>query len=92
MSLETLDLSQFIVLGAVFAGITELVTRIRAKDYWVVATILTCVAVGAIFGATNYYPNLDAAEGIAYGFGASGAIAAIGVSRSNAKASSVTRK
>ena len=74
-----IDPLQFVVLAAVIAGVTELINRLRAKDYWVAATIVTAAVVGAIFGAIHYYANLDIATGIAVGFGASGALSAIGM-------------
>lgn len=77
--MEILDPSQFIVLGAIIAGVTELINRLRAADFWVAATIVTAALIGGLFGALNYYPNLDAAEGVAVGFGVSGAFSAIGM-------------
>lgn len=77
--MEIFDPSQFIVLGAVIAGVTELISRLRAADYWVAATIVTAAIIGALFGALHYYPNLDAAEGAAIGFGVSGAFSFAGM-------------
>lgn len=87
-----MDLTQFVALGAIIAGMVELITRIRAHDYWVVATIITSVAIGAVFGAVHYYPSLDVVSGMMFGFGASGAISAIGASRSTPAPSDVTTK
>lgn len=70
--------AEYIVLAAAIAGATELITRVRAKDYWVVLTIVTAAVIGGLFGATDYYAGLDVIEGIVYGFGASGAISALG--------------
>lgn len=77
--MEILDVSQFVVLGAVIAGVTELLNRLRAQDYWVAGTIATAAIIGGIFGAIGYYPNMDAATGIAVGFGVAGAFSAIGM-------------
>jgi len=73
-----MDFSKYILLGLIIAGITELINRVRAKDYWVVATIVTAVVVGALFGAFHYYPDLDMVEGITAGFAACGAIKVVG--------------
>lgn len=74
-----LDITQYIVLAAVIVGVTELINRIRASDWWVVVTIVTSVLVGAIFGAIHYYPGVDIVTGIALGFGASGTLKALSV-------------
>lgn len=79
--MELLDFSQFLVLGAVIAGVTELINRLRAKDYWVAATVLTAAIIGGIFGALDYYENMDILTGVATGFGVSGAFSAIGMIR-----------
>lgn len=72
-----MQLEQYVVLAAVIAGITELISRIRARDYWVVATILCAAVVGGLFGASDYYPGLDAVEGVVAGFGAAGGLKAL---------------
>ena len=72
-----LDFEQFALLGAVLVGVTELINRIRAQDYWTVVTILTCVLIGALFGLSGYFPGLDVVKGIVYAFGASGALKAL---------------
>ncbi len=74
-----LDVTQYLVLVAVIVGVTELISRARAKDWWVVLTILCSAAVGALFGLTNYYPEVDVAEGIALGFAASGTLKTLAV-------------
>jgi hypothetical protein len=71
-SMEILDLAQFAVLGAIIAGVNELIKRLRAADWWAATTIITAALIGAIFGAAGYYPDVDAAEGLALGFGAVG--------------------
>lgn len=73
-----MEITQYVLLGAVIAGITELITRLRARDFWVVLTIVCAAVVGGLFGAFEYYPDLDVVEGIAAGFGAAGALKAIG--------------
>lgn len=77
--MELLDISQFAVLGAVIAGVTELINRLRAADYWVAATVVTAAVIGGIFGWLGYYENMDIPTGIAMGFGVSGAFSAIGM-------------
>lgn len=72
--MQSLDVSQFVVLGAIIVGVNELLVRLRAKDLWAVATIVAAALIGAIFGAVHYYSNLDVASGLAVGFGAVGAL------------------
>lgn len=74
MDIVNLDIAQFAILAAVIAGVTELITRLRAKDYWVVATIVSAVAVGALFGALQYAGVNDIGIGVALGFAASGTL------------------
>jgi hydrogenase/urease accessory protein HupE len=73
-----MDFSQYVVLGFILAGVTELINRMRASDWWVVLTIVTCAVVGAIFGAFEIanVPNIE--TGVLIGFGASGAIKVVG--------------
>lgn len=87
-------LEQFVVLAAVIAGVTELITRLRAKDLWTAVTIVTAVLIGALFGYLDYYPGLDIAEGVALGFGASGALTALSAvgNKTSAHPTSVTEK
>lgn len=72
-----MDFTQYVLLAAVIAGITELLSRARAKDWWVVATILTAGLVGGVFGYFGIGGLTDIATGIAAGFGASGALKAV---------------
>lgn len=72
-----MDVSQYVLLAAVIAGVTELLNRLRAKDYWVAATIVTSAAIGALFGAFNV-ESLTVVTGLAAGFGASGALKLVG--------------
>lgn len=72
-----MDFTQYVLLAAVIAGVTELFSRARASDWWVVATILTSGAVGAVFGHFEIGGLPDLATGIAAGFGASGALKAV---------------
>jgi hypothetical protein len=73
-----MDISQYVLLGAVIAGVTEFITRLRGRDFWVAATILIAAIIGGLFGFFHYYPDFDVVQGIAAGFGASGALTAIG--------------
>jgi uncharacterized membrane protein HdeD (DUF308 family) len=85
-----LDLSiNHAILLAVIIGVVELISRVRAKDWWAVATIVSSAIVGAIFGATKYYGDLDIASGIAAGMAASGLVTLISVKRSSAHPSNV---
>lgn len=72
-----MDFTQYVLLAAVIAGVTELFNRARAKDWWVVATIATSALIGGVFG---YFAleGLTVVTGIAAGFGASGAIKLVG--------------
>lgn len=72
-----MDFTQYVLLAAVIAGVTELLNRLRGKDYWVVATIATSAVIGGVFGALNVGGLPDLATGIAAGFGASGALKAV---------------
>lgn len=90
--MDALNFGQYVLLLAVIAGVVELINRVRAKDYWVVVTILSAAAVGALFGLSGYYADLDVVEGVAAGFGASGAIAALGARKSTPEPSSPTRR
>lgn len=71
-----MDFTQYVLLAAVIAGITELFNRARAKDWWVVATIATAGLIGGVFGYLGIGGLSDVATGIAAGFGASGALKA----------------
>ena len=73
-----MDFSEYVLLGLLLAGITELLNRLRAKDYWVAASIVTCVTVGAICGALKLFGVPSTEVGILVGFGTSGALKAIG--------------
>lgn len=72
-----MDFTQYVLLAAVIAGITELLSRARAKDWWVVGTIATAGVVGGLFGYLGIGGLTDVATGIAAGFGASGALKAV---------------
>lgn len=72
-----MDLTQYIQLGLVLAGITELISRLRARDLWVATTIVTCVVAGAVCGAFELFGVPNAEIGILVGFGTSGALKGI---------------
>lgn len=76
-----LNFAQYTILIATIVGVVELINRVRAKDYWAVATVVIAGIVGALFGFSHYYPGLDAVEGMVAGVSASGVIAAIGFRR-----------
>lgn len=72
-----MDFTQYVLLAAVIAGVTELLNRARAKDWWVVATIATAATIGGVFGYFEL-EGLTVVTGIAAGFGASGALKLVG--------------
>lgn len=86
-----MDFTQYVLLGAVIAGMTELLTRARAKDWWVVLTILCSALIGALFGLANYM-GLDIVQGLVAGLGASGAITALGAAKSKAAPSDALQR
>lgn len=71
----TLTATQVALLGLVVAGATEFISRLRAGDVWVAATIFTSAVLGGLIGM---HYNVDFIDGVAVGLGASGAIKAIG--------------
>ena len=77
-----LDLTQYAILVASIIGLVEVITRVRAKDWWAVITLVSAAFVGMLFGLFNYYPGLDAVEGAIAGLSASGVVTAIGFRRS----------
>lgn len=87
-----MNLTQYVLLSAVIAGITELLSRLRAADYWTAATIVSAAVVGALFGL-GHVEGLTVVSGLAAGFGASGALTGLGMvgNRSSAAPSSALR-
>lgn len=75
-----MDVAQYVLLGAVVAGVTEMLNRIRARDYWVAGTVGTAAIIGGLFGLFGV-EGLNLVTGIAAGFGVSGAFSAIGMVR-----------
>lgn len=75
-----MDLTQYILLAAVIAGVTEMLNRIRAKDYWVATTVATSALIGGLFGIFGV-EGLNFVTGLAAGFGVSGSFSAIGMVR-----------
>lgn len=73
-----MDITQYVLLAAVIAGVTELLNRLRAKDYWTAVTIATAAAIGGLFGAFGV-EGLTLITGIAAGFGTSGSLSALGI-------------
>lgn len=72
-----MDFTQYVLLAAVIAGVTEMLSRARAKDWWVVGTIVSAGLVGGVFGYFGIGNLPDIATGVAAGFGASGALKAV---------------
>lgn len=75
-----MDITQYVLLAAVIAGVTEMLNRIRAKDYWVATTVATSAVIGGLFGVFGV-EGLNLVTGIAAGFGVSGSFSAIGMVR-----------
>ncbi len=77
IQLLNLDPMQYAVLFVLIAGSTELVTRLRAKDYWTAVTIGTSALIGGLLGL-SHYQALDLISGIAAGLAASGTLTTLG--------------
>lgn len=75
MELVQLSPAQLFVLYSIIVGITELINRLRARDLWVAATIVTAALVGGFVAA---YYKLDFLTGVVAGLGASGTIKTLG--------------
>lgn len=73
-----MDITQYVLLAAVIAGVTELLNRLRAKDMWTAVTIATAALIGGLFGFFGV-ESLDVVTGIAAGFGTSGSLSALGI-------------
>jgi hypothetical protein len=73
-----MDISQYILLAAVIAGVTEMLNRVRAKDYWTAVTVATAAVIGGVFGLAGV-EGLNLVTGIAAGFGTSGSLSALGI-------------
>lgn len=88
-----MDLTQYVLLAAVIAGVNEFIKRLRAKDFWVALTIATSALIGMLFGAAGV-ENLGIITGIAAGFGLSGAMSTLSMfgNKSAATPSSAVQK
>lgn len=91
MELVTFTAAQVALLGTAVMGATELITRLRAKDLWVVATIVTSAVIGGLFAL---YYKVDFISGVVAGFSASGFLKALGSvgNKSTPAPSSITEK
>ncbi len=69
MEILELNLQQLAVLGFLIAGIVEVTVRARAKDWWVVVTILSSAVVG---GFVAVYYSVDFLAGVTAGLSMSG--------------------
>lgn len=67
-------LLEYALMGVVIAGVTEMINRARARDWWVVATIASAGIIGALFGWAGLDGLDNAVQGLATGFGTSGFI------------------
>lgn len=72
-----MDFTQYVLLTAVIAGITQLLAHLRAKDFWGATTIASAALTGLVFGIFGV-EGLTAVSGLAAGFGASGAVTILG--------------
>lgn len=70
-----MDISQYVLLGAVLVGVNQLIRLLRAKDFWGAVTVLSAAVVGAIFGLLGI-EGLGVVEGIALAFGSVGGLTA----------------
>lgn len=71
-----LSTQQLVVLGALIAGVTELLNRLRAKDWWVVASI---VSAGLVGGLAGLYFKVDFVTGVVAGLSVSGVLKTVSV-------------
>lgn len=69
--LLNLSPAQAVLFLTLIAGTTELTARARARDWWVVVTIVTSAVVGMLFAL---YLKFDPVVGLGAGLAASGAI------------------
>lgn len=76
--MDIINITQSVLLLAVITGVTELLNRLRARDYWVVTTITSAAVVGFVFGALGL-EGLSPVTGLAAGFAASGALKALSI-------------
>jgi uncharacterized membrane protein HdeD (DUF308 family) len=72
-----MDLTQSTVAVLLIAGVVELITRIRARDYWTTITIISAGVVGGLLGISHFFVA-DPITGIAFGLSASGLITIVG--------------
>lgn len=75
MEFTQLSATQVALLGFVVAGATEFISRLRAKDAWVAATILCSAIIG---GLISFHYGIDFVDGMAVGLAASGLIKTVG--------------
>lgn len=68
-----MDFTQYVLLGTVITGANEFLKRLRAKDYWTAATIVTSALIGLLFGFLEV-EGLEPVTGLAAGVGVSGAV------------------
>ena len=66
------------LLLASIAGLNELITRLKARDFWVAATIVLAASIGALFGYFHVQGLADALNGAIAGLSAAGVITALG--------------
>ncbi len=61
-------------LIASIAGANELITRLRARDYWVALTIVVAGVIGALFGFYHVQGLADTLTGLLAGLAAAGSV------------------
>lgn len=72
-----MEFTQYVLLGVVIAGMTEMLKRLRARDYWGAGTIMTAAVIGGIFGYLGLDGLQSVIHGISAGFGVSGAMSVV---------------
>lgn len=75
MEIVEFTAAQLAVLTAAIIGATELINRLRAKDLWVAASIVTASVIGTLLAL---YFKADPVVGMVTGLGASGLVKTVG--------------
>ena len=77
--LEMTQMTAMVGFGLMIAGVVELINRLRGRDYWAAATIVSAGLVGAILGLFDPFGlNSNWAFGMAMGLSMSGLITTLG--------------
>lgn len=68
-----MDITQYVLLGAVLVGVNQLIRLLRAKDFWGAVTVIAAALIGALFGLFGV-EGLDVVHGMALAFGTVGTL------------------